>query len=163
MQNNKHSLLDWGATSYIVTQSPPITLCITVTQDRWQNKDFTLLSKSTLYLLVFFKASTDLIQACLKKWCRRSTTITNLARGGNLSEKLMEMLDLQGFVPVVSYSLAGRHSVRPTLKGRSVCICAFAVGKLTSQKLSQLPTSCRSPLEDILGSPLQHGMMAAVC
>lgn len=32
---------------------------------------------------------------------------------------------------------------------------------LTSQKLSEVPKSLRSPLEDILGSSLQHRMMAA--
>lgn len=42
--------------------------------------------------------------------------------------KLMEMSGLQGSVPVVFNSLAGHHSMRPTLQGRFVCICAFAVG-----------------------------------
>lgn len=39
------------------------------------------------------------------------------------------------------------------------CACILCVP--TSQKLSELPRSLRSPLEDILGSALQHGMMAA--
>lgn len=39
----------------------------------------------------------------------------------------------------------------------SKCVCS----RRTSQKLSELPRSVRSPLEDMLGSALQHGMMAA--
>lgn len=51
-----------------------------------------------------------------------------------------------------------QHAAHST---REICV-PLRSWILTSQKLSQLPTSCRSPLEDILGSPLQHGMMAAV-
>jgi len=45
---------------------------------------------------------------------------------------------------------------RRVLNGSNDC-----VRRCTSQKLSELPSSLRSPLEDMLGSALQHGMMAA--
>lgn len=54
--------------------------------------------------------------------------LVQISPGRKPLRTLMEISDLQGSVPVVSNSLAGRHSMRPTLQGRSVCICAFVVG-----------------------------------
>lgn len=87
---------------------------------------------------------------------------TNQARGGCL-------LQISFHTHPLTHSYT--HKMQPTqwldacgpLRTHPELCEQVHVWSLTSQKLSQLPTSCRSPLEDILGSPPQHGMMAAVC
>lgn len=54
----------------------------------------------------------------------------------------------------------------PALGCTALAMCCTDVAQeeaLTSQKLSQLPASLRSPLEDMVASPLQHGMLAVFC